>query len=79
MNIRSFLDKVERIVLKRLDEGQEVVEETVDNAKEKWTEFQEDMKSVTSFRSCFVTRVRINSIKNQSKGRRHKSQKQLRK
>lgn len=78
MNIRNFLDKVEGVVLKRLDEGQEVVEETVDNVKERWAEFQEDMKSVPSFRSCLATRMRINSIKDQSKGRRHKSQKQLR-
>ena len=49
MNIRSFLDKVEGVVLKGLDEGQEVVEETVDNVKERWAEFQEDMKSVPSF------------------------------
>ena len=78
MSIRSFLDRVEEAVLKGLDEGQEAVEETVDNVKERWAEFQEDMKSVPSFRSCLVTRMRINSIKDQSKGRRHKSQKQLR-
>lgn len=78
MSIRSFLDKVEEIVLKGLDEGQEVVEEAVDNVKEKWAEFQEDIKSVPSFRECLATRMRLNSIKDQSKGRRHKSQKQLR-
>lgn len=78
MNIRSFLDRVEEIVLKGLDEGQEVVEEAVDNAKERWTEFHEDIKSVPSFRECLATRMRLNSIKDQSKGRRHKSQKQLR-
>lgn len=78
MNIRNFLDRVEEVVLKGLDEGQEVVEETVDNVKERWAEFQEDMKSVPSFRDCLATRMRINSIKDQSKGRRHKSQKQLR-
>lgn len=78
MNIRSFLDRVEEIVLKGIDEGQEVVEETVDNVKERWAEFQEDIKSVPSFRECLATRMRLNSIKDQSKGRRHKSQKQLR-
>ena len=78
MNIRSFLDRVEEIVLKGLDEGQEVVEEAVDNVKERWTEFHEDIKSVPSFRECLATRMRLNSIKDQSKGRRHKSQKQLR-
>jgi NurA-like 5'-3' nuclease len=78
MNIREFLDKVEKAVLKGIDEGQEVVEETVDNVKERWAEFQEDIKSVPSFRDCLATRMRINYIKEQSKGRRHKSQKQLR-
>ena len=78
MNIREFLDKVEKAVLKGIDEGQEVVEETVDNVKERWAEFQEDIKSVPSFRDCLATRLRINYIKEQSKGRRHKSQKQLR-
>ena len=78
MNIREFLDKVEKAVLKGIDEGQEVVEETVDNVKERWTEFHEDIKSVPSFRECLATRMRLNSIKDQSKGRRHKSQKQLR-
>jgi NurA-like 5'-3' nuclease len=78
MSIREFLDKVEKAVLKGIDEGQEVVEETVDNVKEKWAEFQEDIKSVPSFRDCLATRMRINYIKEQSKGRRHKSQKQLR-
>lgn len=78
MNIRSFLDRVEEIVLKGLDEGQEVVEEAVDNVKERWAEFQEDIKSVPSFRECLATRMKLNSIKDQSKGRRHKSQKQLR-
>ena len=78
MSIREFLDKVEEIVLKGLDEGQEVVEEAVDNVKERWAEFQEDIKSVPSFRDCLATRMRINYIKEQSKGRRHKSQKQLR-
>lgn len=78
MNIRSFLDRVEEIVLKGLDEGQEVVEEAVDNVKERWAEFHEDIKSVPSFRECLATRMRLNSIKDQSKGRRHKSQKQLR-
>jgi hypothetical protein len=52
--------------------------ETVDNVKERWAEFQEDIKSVPSFRDCLATRMRINYIKEQSKGRRHKSQKQLR-
>ena len=78
MNIRDFLDKVEKAVLKGIDEGQEVVEEAVDNVKERWVEFQEDIKSVPSFRECLATRMRLNSIKEQSKGRRHKSQKQLR-
>ena len=78
MSIRSFLDRVEEAVLKGLDEGQEVVEETVDNVKERWAEFAEDMKEVPSFRECLATRIRINHIKEQSKGRRHKSQKQLR-
>ena len=78
MNIREFLDKVEKAVLKGLDEGQEVVEEAVDNVKERWAEFHEDIKSVPSFRECLATRMRLNSIKDQSKGRRHKSQKQLR-
>ena len=78
MNIREFLDKVEKAVLKGIDEGQEVVEEIVDNVKERWTEFHEDIKSVPSFRECLATRMRLNSIKDQSKGRRHKSQKQLR-
>ena len=78
MNIRSFLDRVEEIVLKGLDEGQEVVEEAVDNVKERWAEFHEDIKSVPSFRECLATRMKLNSIKDQSKGRRHKSQKQLR-
>lgn len=78
MNIREFLDKVEKAVLKGIDEGQEVVEETVDNVKERWAEFHEDIKSVPSFRECLATRMRLNSIKDQSKGRRHKSQKQLR-
>lgn len=78
MNIREFLDKVEKAVLKGIDEGQEAVEETVDNVKERWAEFQEDIKSVPSFRDCLATRMRLNSIKDQSKGRRHKSQKQLR-
>ena len=79
MNIREFLDKVEKAVLKGLDEGQEVVEEAVDNVKERWAEFQEDIKSVPSFRNCLATKIiKINHIKNQSKGRRHKSQKQLR-
>ena len=78
MNIREFLDKVEKAVLKGIDEGQEVVEETVDSVKERWAEFQEDIKSVPSFRDCLATRLRINYIKEQSKGRRHKSQKQLR-
>ena len=78
MNIREFLDKVEKAVLKGLDEGQEVVGEAVDNVKEKWAEFQEDIKSVPSFKECLATRMRINYIKDQSKGRRHKSQKQLR-
>ena len=77
MNIREFLDKVEKAVLKGIDEGQEVVEETVDNVKERWAEFHEDIKSVPSFRECLATRMRLNSIKDQSKGRRHKSQKQL--
>ena len=78
MNIREFLDKVEKAVLKGIDEGQEVVEETVDNVKERWAEFHEDIKSVPSFRECLATRMKLNSIKDQSKGRRHKSQKQLR-
>ena len=78
MNIREFLDKVEKAVLKGLDEGQEIVGEAVDNVKEKWAEFQEDIKSVPSFRDCLATRMRIDYIKEQSKGRRHKSQKQLR-
>ena len=78
MNIREFLDRVEKAVLKGIDEGQEIVEETVDNVKEKWVEFQEDIKSVPSFKECLATRMRINSIKDQSKGRRHKPQKQLR-
>ena len=78
MSIREFLDKVEEIVLKGLDEGQEVVEEAVDNVKERWAEFHEDIKSVPSFRECLATRMKLNSIKDQSKGRRHKSQKQLR-
>ena len=78
MNIREFLDRVEKAVLKGIDEGQEIVEETVDNVKEKWVEFQEDIKSVPSFKECLATRMRLNSIKEQSKGRRHKSQKQLR-
>ena len=78
MNIRSFLDRVEEIVLKGLDEGQEVVEEAVDNVKERWAEFHKDIKSVPSFRECLATRMKLNSIKDQSKGRRHKSQKQLR-
>ena len=78
MNIREFLNKVEKAVLKGIDEGQEVVEETVDSVKERWAEFQEDIKSVPSFRDCLATRMRINYIKEQSKGRRHKSQKQLR-
>ena len=78
MNIREFLDKVEKAVLKGLDEGQEVVEEAVDNVKERWAEFHEDIKSVPSFRDCLATRMRIDYIKEQSKGRRHKSQKQLR-
>ena len=73
-----ILDKVEKAVLKGIDEGQEVVEEAVDNVKEKWAEFQEDIKSVPSFRECLATRMKLNSIKDQSKGRRHKSQKQLR-
>lgn len=78
MNIREFLDKVEKAVLKGLDEGQEIVGEAVDNVKEKWAEFQEDIKSVPSFKECLAIRMRINYIKDQSKGRRHKSQKQLR-
>ena len=78
MNIREFLDRVEKAVLKGIDEGQEVVEEAVDNVKERWAEFHEDIKSVPSFRDCLATRMRINHIKDQSKGRRHKSQKQLR-
>ena len=78
MNIREFLDKVEKAVLKGLDEGQEVVEEAVDSVKERWAEFHEDIKSVPSFRECLATRMKLNSIKDQSKGRRHKSQKQLR-
>ena len=78
MNIREFLNRVEKAVLKGLDEGQEVVGEAVDNVKEKWAEFQEDIKSVPSFKDCLATRMRINYIKDQSKGRRHKSQKQLR-
>ena len=78
MNIREFLDRVEKAVLKGIDEGQEVVEEAVDNVKERWAEFHEDIKSVPSFRECLATRMRLNSIKDQSKGRRHKSQKQLR-
>ena len=77
MNIREFLDKVEKAVLKGIDEGQEVVEETVDNVKERWAEFHEDIKSVPSFKECLATRMKLNSIKDQSKGRRHKSQKQL--
>ena len=78
MNIREFLNRVEKAVLKGIDEGQEVVEEAVDNVKERWAEFQEDIKSVPSFRDCLATRMRIDYIKEQSKGRRHKSQKQLR-
>lgn len=78
MNIREFLDRVEKAVLKGIDEGQEVVEEAVDNVKERWAEFHEDIKSVPSFRECLATRMKLNSIKDQSKGRRHKSQKQLR-
>ena len=78
MKIREFLNKVEKAVLKGIDEGQEVVEETVDSVKERWAEFQEDIKSVPSFRDCLATRMRIDYIKEQSKGRRHKSQKQLR-
>ena len=78
MNIREFLNRVEKAVLKGIDEGQEVVEEAVDSVKERWAEFQEDIKSVPSFRDCLATRMRLNSIKDQSKGRRHKSQKQLR-
>ena len=78
MNIREFLNRIEKAVLKGIDEGQEVVEETVDSVKERWAEFQEDIKSVPSFRDCLATRMRIDYIKEQSKGRRHKSQKQLR-
>ena len=78
MNIREFLNRVEKAVLKGIDEGQEVVEEAVDSVKERWAEFQEDIKSVPSFRDCLATRMRIDYIKEQSKGRRHKSQKQLR-
>ena len=74
MNIREFLDKVEQVALNSM----EIVEDHVDVAKERWAEFQEDIKSVPSFRDCLATRLRINYIKEQSKGRRHKSQKQLR-
>lgn len=74
MNIRDFLNRVENKVLNSMD----VVEDKVDVAKERWAEFAEDMKEVPSFRECFATRIRINHIKEQSKGRRHKSQKQLR-
>lgn len=74
MNIREFLDKVEQVALNSM----EIVEDHVDVAKERWAEFQEDIKSVPSLRECLATRMRINSIKDQSKSRRHKSQKQLR-
>ena len=75
MNIREFLDKVEQVALNSM----EIVEDHVDVAKERWAEFQEDIKSVPSFRECLATKtIKINHIKNQSKGRRHKSQKQLR-
>lgn len=74
MNIRDFLNRVENKVLNSMD----VVEDKVDVAKERWAEFAEDMKEVPSFRECLATRIRINHIKEQSKGRRHKSQKQLR-
>lgn len=73
MNIRDFLNRVENTVLNSM----EVVEDKVDVAKERWAEFAEDMKEVPSFRECLATRIRINHIKEQSKGRRHKSQKQL--
>ena len=78
MNIRDFLNRVENKVLNSMDIVEDKVEETVDVAKERWAEFQEDIKSVPSFRDCLATRMRINYIKEQSKGRRHKSQKQLR-
>ena len=75
MNIREFLDKVEQVALNSM----EIVEDHVDVAKERWAEFQEDIKSVPSFKECLATKIiKINHIKNQSKGRRHKSQKQLR-
>ena len=74
MNIRDFLNKVESSVLNSM----EVVEDKVDVVKERWTEFAEDIKEAPSFRECIATRIRINHIKDQSKGRRHKSQKQLR-
>ena len=74
MNIRDFLNKVESSVLNSM----EIVEDKVDVVKERWAEFAEDIKEVSSFRECIVTRIRINHIKDQSKGRRHKSQKQLR-
>ena len=74
MNVREFLDKVEQAVLNSM----EIVEDHVDTAKERFAEFQEDMKSVPSLRECLATRMRINSIKDKSKGRKHKSQKQLR-
>ena len=75
MNIREFLDKVEQVALNSM----EIVEDHVDVAKERWAEFQEDIKSVPSLRECLATKtIKINHIKNQSKGRRHKSQKQLR-
>lgn len=74
MNIRDFLNKVESSVLNSM----EVVEDKVDVVKERWVEFAEDIKEVPSFRECLATRIRINHIKDQSKGRRHKSQKQLR-
>ena len=73
MNIRDFLNRVENTVLNSM----EVVEDKVDVAKERWAEFAEDIKEVPSFRECLATRIRINHIKEQSKGRRHKSQKQL--
>ena len=74
MNIREFLNKVESSVLNSM----EVVEDKVDVVKERWAELAEDIKEVPSFRECIATRIRINHIKDQSKGRRHKSQKQLR-
>ncbi len=86
--VRMFLDKIEEAVVKSLDKTKdnlEKVEEKLDDEFEvlndKWEQFEdkfERAEPLNMFQDFLRRRCRIEKIKENSKGRRHKSQKRIR-